>query len=281
MGGSPGSMAAFAPTQAGTFDLPAIRREFDASGLVVLHDVIEPAAFEGLQTMVDVQCVRSVLEGAWPEDLATNERWQQGLPPASFTPGHGGADWPRTTPWLSPALIANPAVEAVVEALLGPGCRLTGLSGNTAMPGSGLQYLHVDTLALPTEPKTTHVVVNFSCGPYGPANGATELWQGSHNDPSWDSHRRADDMQLEQHCHEAVVARRAVARRIVAPARNPGVSGRHADHRLKPNVAVGQLAKPRAARQLLGRSRTAPDGQPIPGAPPRQLRAGTRRATAP
>ena len=211
MGGSPGRMAAFAPTAAGTFDLPAIRREFDASGLVILHDVIEPAAFEGLQTMVDLQCVRSVLEGAWPEDLATNERWQQGLPPASFTPGHGGADWPRTTPWLSPALIANPAVEAVVEALLGPGCRLTGLSGNTAMPGSGLQYLHVDTLALPTEPKTTHVVVNFSCGPYGPANGATELWQGSHNDPSWDSHRRADDMQLEQHCHEAVVARRAVA----------------------------------------------------------------------
>jgi hypothetical protein len=103
-----------------------------------------------------------------------------------------------------------PAVEAVVEALLGPSCRLTWLSGNTAMLGSGLQYMHVDTLALSTEPKTSHVVVNFSCGPYGLANGAMELWQGSHNDPSWDSHRRADDMQLEQHCHEAVVTRCAV-----------------------------------------------------------------------
>lgn len=67
-----------------------------------------------------------------------------------------------------------PAVETVVEALLGPGCRLTWLSGNTAMLGSGLQYMHVDTLALSTEPKTSHVVVNFSCGPYGLANGAME-----------------------------------------------------------------------------------------------------------
>ena len=216
----------FAPQPGAGWDLEAIKTEFDRSGFVVLEDALTaalPTLTGDLRRLVDLQSVQNVLSGAWPEDIPTSDRSAQGLPPL-FHPGHGGATQPRTAPWLIRDLIANPTVEAVVSTIIGPGAALVSLSGNTAFPGCGTQYLHVDSTwrhkseaaaALAGQPwplPTTSVVVNWSTEEMSAANGATELWPGSHNDPSWARHDRSNENpnpnhgQLEMECPNKVAA---------------------------------------------------------------------------
>ena len=182
----------FQPLPGAGFDLAAVRQEFDRSGFVVLDGVLSApsvlAMLKGdLRTLVELQAVENVLGGAWPDDIPTSDRSAEGLPPL-FHPGHGGASQPRTTPWLTRDLIAHPAVEAVVEELIGgPGAALVSLSGNTAFPGCGTQYLHVvstwrhkseSAAAAAGQPwplPTTSIVVNFGTGDQSAANGSTEL----------------------------------------------------------------------------------------------------------
>ena len=206
------------------FDLDAIKAEFDHSGFVVLEGVLSavlPSLTGDLHRLVELQSVQNVLSGGWPEDIPTSDRSAQGLPPR-FHPGHGGATQPRTAPWLSRDLIANPIVEAVVSKIIGPGAALVSLSGNTAFPGCGTQYLHVDSTwrhkteaaaasaGQPWPIPTTSVVVNWGTAEMSAANGATELWPGSHNDPSWARHDRSDSNpypnhgQLEMECPKEV-----------------------------------------------------------------------------
>ena len=147
-----------------------------------------------LTNLVHLQSVGSILDGGWPEDAGDR---------SPRVIGHGGAALPRTAPWLSAQLVANPAVESAVEALLGPGCRLTSLAGNTALPGSGPQRLHVDAIwrhrseaearqaGQPWPLPTTSVVVNFSGVDQSSLNGATEVWPGSHNDVRWSVHSQS------------------------------------------------------------------------------------------
>ena len=213
------------PANAG-FDLAAVKEEFDRSGFVVLEGVLNaalPSLTGDLHRLVELQSVRNVLSGGWPEDIPTSDRSALGLPPL-FHPGHGGASQPRTAPWLSRDLIANPTVEVVVSTIIGPGAALVSLSGNTAFPGCGTQYLHVDSTwrhkseaaaVLAGQPwplPTTSVVVNWGTEEMSTANGATELWPGSHNDPSWAHHDRSNDNrnpnhgQLEMECPDEVAA---------------------------------------------------------------------------
>eukprot|EP01052_Picozoa_sp_SAG31_P020876 SAG31_NODE_1589_length_7816_cov_5.732279_2_plen_235_part_00 len=211
---------------AGQLDLDAVAAEFERSGFVVLEGVLDaalPILTDDLRRLVELRSVQSVLSGAWAEDIPTSDRSADGLPPLCH-PGHGGATQPRTAPWLSRDLIANPTVEAVVSRIIGPGAALVSLSGNTAFPGCGTQYLHVDSTwryksesaaalaGYPWPLATTSVVVNWGTAEMSTANGATELWPGSHNDPSWARHDRSDSNphpnygQLEMECPKEVAA---------------------------------------------------------------------------
>ena len=58
--------------------------------------------------------------------------------------GHLQQGVPRTGEWVLPSLVCSPLLEQLaIELLRGP-CFLSGLNGNTNLPGSGTQGLHSD-----------------------------------------------------------------------------------------------------------------------------------------
>ena len=92
-------------------------------------------------------------------------------------------------PPLSPKFVLaevamNQYVNAVCTALLGQHATLTFYNGNTNCPGSVKQHLHMDGIHLTRAPEPVHethsVVVNIPPNPINPANGAIQLWPGTH-----------------------------------------------------------------------------------------------------
>ena len=110
----------------------------------------------------------------------------------SSVPGHGSARLPRTAPFVFSEIVANPLIEQVVAAALGPRPYLNVYGGNLNFPGSGTQELHMDGVwAHSSEdvaaaagvqwPPPPHQVIAQIC-PTGSTtlSGATEVWPGSH-----------------------------------------------------------------------------------------------------
>ena len=83
-------------------------------------------------------------------------------------------------------VIANPFVCQATHAVLGRGAFNDCLTGNTNLPGSGLQPVHVDDGQLWPGLGTAHpaarLVVNIALGDTTVENGAIELWPGTHLD---------------------------------------------------------------------------------------------------
>ena len=82
--------------------------------------------------------------------------------------------------------MANPFVCQVTRAVLGRGAFNNTLTGNTSVPGSGLQPVHVDDGQLWPNLSVAHpparLVVNVPLSETTEENGAIELWPGSHLD---------------------------------------------------------------------------------------------------
>jgi hypothetical protein len=99
---------------------------------------------------------------------------------------------PRHSPWVDAGWVANPIIEQVASAVLGPGCYLSFCDGNTALPQCGYQSLHIDSASpWPTAAaaaaaaeafpaRTTHLIVNFSPLAVDESNAAMEVWPGTH-----------------------------------------------------------------------------------------------------
>ena len=110
----------------------------------------------------------------------------------SKIPGHGSARLPRSAPWVHPDIAANPLIEQVVAAVLGPRPYLNVYGGNCSFPGSGTQELHMDGVwHYPSAeaaaaagvgwPPPPHQLIAQVCPTGSTANvGATEIWPGSH-----------------------------------------------------------------------------------------------------
>lgn len=86
--------------------------------------------------------------------------------------------------------------------LLGPSPTLTFYNGNTNCPRSGTQHLHMDSghrtsPPSPVEP-TFSVVVNIPPGPMNSANGAIELWPGTHLVRTTDGKRAVNSDQMAE-----------------------------------------------------------------------------------
>jgi len=98
--------------------------------------------------------------------------------------GHLQQGPPPFPDYVFAEIAMNPAVNAVARAVYGEKPRLTFYNGNTNCPGSARQHLHMDGRhsTEPGEPlaPTTGMVVNIPPGPTHDANGAIELWPGSH-----------------------------------------------------------------------------------------------------
>jgi hypothetical protein len=112
---------------------------------------------------------------------------RQPLSPTNFTSGNIQQDPPPFPPFLFRDILVNDMVTAVTKAVLGSRPKNSYYSGNTNLPGSRAQPVHVDSGQLWPNMAAGHpayaLVVNVPVVATTPANGSTEIWRGTHLDP--------------------------------------------------------------------------------------------------
>ena len=109
-------------------------------------------------------------------------------PPFNWIKGNIQQDPPPFPPYLFRDVLVNDLVIAVTEGILGPGLKNGFYSGNTAMPSESRQPVHADEgqlwPSLKVVPPPHALVVNVPLVDMGPENGSTEMWPGTHLDPT-------------------------------------------------------------------------------------------------
>ena len=196
-------------------------------GLVVLNDVVDTAHLDILATRMAAD-VPAILR----------------LPivPYQFVQGHTQHDPPPFAPYLFRDVVCNDLVVDVTRALLGEGVTNVFYSGNTNLPGSAEQPVHVDSGQLWPGLVTAHpaasVVVNVSPIEVGPENGSTEVWLGSHLDTTMSVEDASLTVALE-----AVAARRSLRPPVQPRIRQGGVLIR--DIRLWHRGVINPSPRPR------------------------------------
>lgn len=142
-----------------------------ADGFVVINDVVAHAHLDRLRERMtcDLEKIRAL------PVVPHNFVWgnvQQGPPPDAGL--------------VFRDVVANPFVCQVTRALLGAGAFNDCLTGNSNLPGSGLQPVHVDEGQLWPHLAAAHpparLVVNVPLSTATAQNGAIELWPGTHRD---------------------------------------------------------------------------------------------------
>ena len=166
----------------------ALTQHFKAAGFCCVGDVIPASALDAARERLDFDAAHQAL------GMKHKERG-----PASGAGGHLQLGVPRCGPFVTAAIASNPIIEQLAVALLGcpeGGVFMSFFNGNTNIPGSGTQLLHADggwycqseqEAAAAEEPwplPTVDLVFNFSTDEIGPSDGPTELWPGTHIDPS-------------------------------------------------------------------------------------------------
>lgn len=156
------------------FDATTLQRAVAAlrdDGFVVIDGVVDHAHLDRLRERMtdDLAAIRAM------PDVPHNFVWgnvQQNPPPDAGL--------------VFRDVIANPFVCQVTHAVLGRGAFNDCLTGNTNLPGSGLQPVHVDDGQLWPGLGIAHpaarLVVNIALGDTTVDNGAIELWPGTHLD---------------------------------------------------------------------------------------------------
>jgi ectoine hydroxylase-related dioxygenase (phytanoyl-CoA dioxygenase family) len=108
--------------------------------------------------------------------------------PFNFNRGNIQQAPPPFEPYLFDDIVFNDTVIEITREILGGPVRNTFYSGNTALPGEHTQPVHPDTAhpvaGGPWTP-TDSIVVNLMLVDVSPANGATELWPGTHRDTTY------------------------------------------------------------------------------------------------
>ena len=106
--------------------------------------------------------------------------------PVNFVSGHLQQDAPPFAPYIFPELVANPLVVQVTQSILGLGVKNTYFSGNTNLPGSGIQPVHTDGQQLWVKQQSAHppaaLIINVPPVKVTEENGSIELWPGSHRE---------------------------------------------------------------------------------------------------
>ena len=172
-------------------------------GYVVLEDIVAHAHLDQLRERMDRDS----------QQLVAAEQWSG----AGGLPGHLMLGAPPFAPFVFRDIVANPFVIQLSQALLGDSFFNGLYSGNTNCPGNATQPLHRDADHLWPDLAVAHpvasLVVNIVPQDASDENGSTELWPGTHLDPSFGS---VIDAETE-------AARRAVAGPIRGDARKGSV----------------------------------------------------------
>lgn len=154
----------------------AIRRD----GVVVLEGIVSQASITALRD--------KMLEDV---DAFVNRKDA----PYNWNKGNVQQDPPPFPPYLFRDVLVNDLVIQVSKAILGAGMKNGMYSGNTAMPSEQRQPVHADSGQLWTAMEHPHppyaLVVNLPLVDVSARNGSTEIWLGTHTDPSV-SHQGSD-----------------------------------------------------------------------------------------
>lgn len=164
-------------------------------GIVILHNVVALQHLELLRErmLADLAAILG------REDV-----------PFNFNRGNVQQDAPPFPPFLFRDILVNDIAAAVTHQVLGPGVCNAYYSGNTALPGDRRQPVHADVgqlwRGLREAPPPFGIVVNVPVVAMSPENGSTEVWPGSHLDPTVSIHDGSIAVP-----EEALERRRAVA----------------------------------------------------------------------
>lgn len=116
--------------------------------------------------------------------------------------GHLQQGPPLSRDFMFDEVAMNRYVINICTALYDEQPHLTFYNGNTNCPGSTTQHLHMDGVHRTQEPDpvepTFSVVVNIPPGPMNEANGAIQLWPGSHMIRPWNAERGVSPEQQDE-----------------------------------------------------------------------------------
>ena len=146
----------------------------------------------------------AVLEGAIPLEIISVLREQSFADidalvrrkdgPFNWNRGNLQQDPAPFPPYLFREVLANEFAIQATHALLGDGMYNSFYSGNTAMPSEDRQPVHADIGQLWPHQEHTHppygIIVNVPLVDVTAENGSTEIWPGTHKDPSGDPPER-------------------------------------------------------------------------------------------
>lgn len=158
---------------AGRMDESKASRAVEAictEGYVILEDVVAHAHLDVLKERMDEDAERKIRCETWGG--------------AGRVKGHLQHKPPPFAPYVFEGVVSNCFVNQVTHAVLGDGFFNNFYSGNTNCPGSGTQPVHPDALPLWKGLDWSHpahcLVVNISPEDTSEANGAVEIWPGTH-----------------------------------------------------------------------------------------------------
>lgn len=179
----------------GSHNLQLALEALHADGLVVLTNAVNPSHLDKLNSRMvpDARTLYAKTSTHHNFGHGTGNIQQEPCP----EPGYVFDD-----------VIANPWATQVIESMLGPNPHLRFLSANTAFKASQRQPPHIDVdFDFPRIP--FGFCVNINLVETSPANGATEVWLGTHRDASPDMLNAEGELRSE-----VVEARRQVRRPI-------------------------------------------------------------------
>ena len=128
--------------QRGWLDADKVERLAESvrtAGIAVLEGAIPPSDLDFLAIRMDFDSAHQVVTRKWKERRSFGSTEAH----SELNGGHAQQGLPRTAPWVLPSIVSNPLLEQCAIALLGP-CYFQTNNGNTNLPGSGTQPLHVD-----------------------------------------------------------------------------------------------------------------------------------------
>ena len=147
-------------------DLAGAERALREDGFTILRGAVAPSLLERLREVMETES-RRILESS---KIGSKTRFLQAPP--------------RASPFVEPAVVANPFVERLSIAVLGDGAFCNLYSSNTNCPGSSDQPVHVDAGQLWPGLREGHPAATLSIDiPLRDITeelGPIEIWPGTH-----------------------------------------------------------------------------------------------------
>lgn len=154
-------------------DIPNCVETFHRQGFVIFDGAIDPA---------HVILLRDIMLHDVQKILARTHT------PYNFNKGNIQQAPPPFHPYLFEDILFNDRIIDIAEGIFGSAVTNGFYSGNTALSGDHTQPVHPDTshpVAGATFTPTFAIVVNIPLVDMSVANGATELWPGTHKDTTY------------------------------------------------------------------------------------------------